>query len=220
MCPEPLRLFFKSIEGVDEVRLPGQVQKESFDVFIPVISLAGVLGVTLESLHTPTSYWKIPTEVAVPRLQSDKRLKVGLVWNEDPTQRTASKPTYDLNTFLPLIANSDITFFSLQTPVTKEELAILEKNNIVNLESELVSYAHVGGLIEQLDLLISVENSLAHLSASLGKQTWVLLDSNSSWVWQDKGETSPWYQTVRLFRQTEVESKDIQIARLVDLLSA
>ncbi len=220
MCPEPLRLFFKSIEGVDEVRLPGQVQKESFDVFIPVISLAGVLGVTLESLHTPTSYWKIPTEVAVPSLQSDKRLKVGLVWNEDPTQRTTSKPTYDLNTFLPLITNSDITFFSLQTPVTKEELVVLKKNNIVNLESELVSYAHVGGLIEQLDLLISVENSLAHLSASLGKQTWVLLDSNSSWVWQDKGETSPWYQTVRLFRQTEVESKDTEIARLVDLLSA
>lgn len=219
MCPEPLRLFFKNIEGVDEVRLPGNLQKDAFDVFIPVVSLAGELGVSLESLNSPASYWKVPTEVAVPRLQSDKRLKVGLVWNEDPTQQSVSKSTYDLNTFLPLTANSDIAFYSLQTPVSKEEQAILEKNNINNLESELVSYAHAGGLIEQLDLLISVENSLAHLSASMGKQTWLLLDANSSWVWQDKGETSLWYPSIKLFRQNKDNGVDTLFKQLASSLS-
>jgi len=197
LCHEPLRLFFKGVEGVDEVRLPGQLNNDSFDVFIPMLSLAGILDITLENLPSQTPYCTIPVEVVVPILETKakSKKKVGLVWRSDNSQVQTSSAT--LEQFLPLIEDShDVTFYSLQTSLTADELILLEQNNIVNLEPELVSYGHAGKLIEQLDLVLSVESSMAYLAASLGKNTCFLLGQNPNWIWQG-GDFCHWYPNAK-----------------------
>lgn len=204
VCPEQLRLFFKTISGVDEVRLPGNIAGDSFDVFSPIMSLPGMMGIDLDNLPTQVPYWSIPPEVVVPKLTSQKKPKIGLVWTGSPSQKINHHRSIKLETMLSLAEFENAEFYSLQLPLSKQDKQQLEKNKIINLEQEMVSYAHTGALLQQMDLVISVCTSVAHLSASLGKPTWVLLSSYSDWRWLDNREDSPWYPQVRLFRQQRV----------------
>jgi len=82
-----------------------------------------------------------------------------------------------------------------------------------------VSYAHAGALIKQLDLIICVDCSLAHLSASLGIPTWVLLDHNPSWHWMEKDIYNPWYPKMHLFRQSQQENWQDNISKVKNKLA-
>ena len=201
LCPESFRLFFKGIAGVDEVRLPAQLPNDAFDVYIPIMSLPMVLNIELSSLPTQTPYWTIPQEVAVTTLEKQAVIKIGLVWhNVENAQAT-------LEEFLPIATMDHVQCYCLQTDLNKNEAALLKQNHIHNLESDMVSYAHTGALIEQLDLVICVDdNALAHLAASLGKKTWVLANTNTSWYWMDKQNENPWYPDMRLIRKGEDEN--------------
>lgn len=214
LCPEPFRLLFKAIEGVDEVHLPDQIQADSFDVYIPIMSLPHVLQITPESLTNITPNWKLPREVVVPTLQSDKPLKVGLIWNQSNNKQNVPS----LNDLLPLTKNKNCDFFSLQSQITQKEKDLLKTNQITDLEAELVSYAHAGAIIKQLDLLISVDHPLAHLSASLNQQTWVLLGENPDWRWMDEREDNPWYSQMKVFHpdKNDMESEFLQQLRTQD----
>jgi len=197
LCPESFRLFFKSIEVVDEVRLPSKLQADSFDAYVPIMSLPHILDITINSLPAKTPYWKILTEVVVPSLQSNYAMKVGLLWNSEiQTKQEVNTPS-----LLDLTKLENIQFYSLQTPISEEEKKLLNKHNTINLEQELISYAHTGAIIKQLDLVICVESPLAHLSASLGKPTWVLLDDNPDWRWMNQQEKNLWYPDMKLFYQ-------------------
>ena len=204
VCPEQLRLFFKSIAAVNEVRVPGNIPSDIFDVFSPIMSLPRLLNITLETLPSDIPYWSIPGEVIVPNLKTEKRTKIGLAWAGSATQAINHHRSLDLTLLLPLTELEHIEFFSLQMPLNSEEKQQLENNKITYLEQEQVSYAHTGALIQQMDLVISVCTSVAHLSASLGKPTWVLLSMYSDWRWLEDREDSPWYPNIRLFRQTDV----------------
>jgi len=168
------------------------------------MSLPGMMGIDLDNLPTQVPYWSIPPEVVVPKLTSQKKPKIGLVWTGSPSQKINHHRSIKLETMLSLAEFENAEFYSLQLPLSKQDKQQLEKNKIINLEQEMVSYAHTGALLQQMDLVISVCTSVAHLSASLGKPTWVLLSSYSDWRWLDNREDSPWYPQVRLFRQQRV----------------
>lgn len=212
LCSEPFWLFFKNIEGVDEVRLPDQVQADSFDVYAPIMSLPHILGITLESLSVKTPYWAIPQEVIVTNVKTNKRLKVGLVWNGQIGE------TNQLDDFLQLTKQDDIAFYNLQPQTTREEKDLLKTKHVIDLETELISYAHAGAIIQQLDLVICVDSPLAHLSASLGKPTWVLLGENPDWRWMNEREDSLWYPQMILFRPHINEKVTQLIQKVTDLL--
>ncbi len=216
LCSESFRLFFKGIKGVDEVRLPNQLKTDAFDLYIPLMSLPNILKITRETLPVKTPYWQIPNEVVVPNLadntHSEKQLKIALYWHDTTSQQKSDSLTLD--TILPLTTLKNTTFYSLQTSIEKEEATLLKKNKITNLDIELVSFAHTGALIEQFDLIISVDSPIAHLSASLGKPTWVLLNKNTEWNWMEKGEENPWYPAMHLFRQTQQENRQELISKV------
>ncbi len=220
VCPEQLRLFFKAMPSVDEVRLPGNIPGDSFDVFSPIMSLPGILNITLDNLPSQNPYWSIPSEVVVPKLASRKKIKIGLVWSGSPNQKINHHRSIKLTTILALTTFENADFYSFQMPVSEHENEQLKDNQITSLEQELVSYAHTGALVDQMDLMITVCTSVAHISAALGKPTWVLLSVYADWRWLENRNDSPWYSSVRLFRQKKEGEWAEVIKRVADNLES
>ncbi len=110
-------------------------------------------------------------------------------------------------------------FFSLQLGAASRQLSDLSEK-LVDLQSAITDMADTAALISHLDLIISVDTSVAHLAGALGKQTWVLLPFAPDWRWLLDREDSPWYPTVRLFRQPEIRDWRSVMERVQSELSA
>lgn len=201
VCSEPLRAVLSTVAGVAEVRLPGVLTVDSFDFYCPLLSLPRVLDITLDNLPAQVPYLSIPAYVAVPSLPNDGRLKVGLVWAGSITQKLDEKFSCSLLELLPFLEVPNIAFHSLQIPSNAADRALLDAHGIINLESELTDYARTAAYVQQLDLVISVCTSIAHLAGALGKPIWILLAHHADWRWLEEREDTPWYPSARLFRQ-------------------
>ena len=202
--PEKLQPLAAEMEGVSESRVPGQIPADRFDVYCPLMSLPRWLGVEVDSIPAPERYLKIPEHVVVRQL--DGEFKVGISWAGSPTQKDDKRRSVKLEQLAPLFDVPNASFFSLQMPVSAEEAEMLEKHNVTNLEPDLPGYARTAALVDQLDLVITVDTAIAHVAAALGKPTWILLSADPDWRWLTDGEESPWYPTARLFRQDDLSS--------------
>jgi hypothetical protein len=132
-----------------------------------------------------------------------KSPRVGLVWAGNPNHNNDRNRSIPLETLLPLL-KVEAQFISLQKDVRSADQAVLrEHTEILDLGSELGSFAETAAVIENLDLLISVDTSVAHLAGALGRPVWILLPYVPDWRWQLMRTDSPWYPTARLFRQSE-----------------
>lgn len=203
VCTEPLRLLFKNMECVDEVRLPGNVPADLFDVYCPIMSLAGVLNITLETLETHTPYISIPKEVVVPILPDNGKPKIGLVWAGSPTQQINHHRSCPIEAMMGITEAAQYDFYSLQLPLSNKHKQVLADNNVTDLEQELVSYSHTGALVQQMDMVISVCTSVVHLSGALNIPSLVLLSPYADWRWLIDEEQSIWYPSTAILRQEE-----------------
>ena len=206
VCTEPLRLLFKEMDCVDEVRQPGNLPADLFDIYCPIMSLAGVLAIDQDTLLKDMPYMKIANEVVVPQLtslsnKSDKP-KIGLVWAGSPTQQINHHRSCPIDDMM-AITSDDYDFYSLQLPITGEQQEVLTKHNVTNLDQELVSYAHTGALVKQMDLVISVCTSVVHLAGALNVPAIVLLSPHADWRWSLDEEQSSWYPNTKILRQTK-----------------
>jgi hypothetical protein len=171
------------------------------------MSLPLAFRTTLETIPAPTSYLPPPAadrrQVWEDRLGHHGRLRVGLVWSGNPKHRNDHNRSVALRTFSSIL-DADATFVSLQKDVTSADQATLrERTDIVDLTAHLTDFRETAALISCLDLVITVDTSVAHLAAALGCPTWILLPYTPDWRWLLGSDHSPWYPTVRLFRQTE-----------------
>jgi len=193
--PELMRLL-AATPGVDAV-LPRERAVPACDVYTPVLSLPGIFGVTLETLPKQVPYLVAPEPSHL--LPDDQRTKVGLVWAGKPKPRDRSCP---LEKLLPLFADPRIAPYSLQVGPRAADLKALGADAFVtDLEPVLCDFAETAAVLKQLDLLITIDTAIAHLAGALGVPTFLLLRYTSDWRWFDKGLTSPWYPSFRLFRQ-------------------
>jgi uncharacterized protein (TIGR03032 family) len=218
VCVEPLSILFKQVEGVDEVRLPGSLPADLFDVYCPIMSLAGILAITLDNLPADAPYLTIPETVIVPTLADSKKLKVGIAWAGSATHATDKHRSCGVEAMSALADNTDCDFYSLQVPISQPNREQLQAKGITDLEAELTSYAHTAALIAQLDLVISVDTSVAHLAAALNKPTWILIAANSDWRWLESRTDSPWYPSVKLFRQKTPKEWDDVVGEISQAL--
>jgi ADP-heptose:LPS heptosyltransferase len=102
--------------------------------------------------------------------------------------------------FLP----SNLQYVSLQKELSDFDLKVLEKNAFIsNYSSYLTDFNETAALIDCLDLVITVDTSIAHLAGAMGKRAWLLLSDNADWRWFIDTESSPWYPTIKIFRQEE-----------------
>ncbi|MDO9106644.1 MAG: TIGR03032 family protein [Methylovulum sp.] len=200
-CTEALRPLLAGVAGVAETRVPGAVAPDSFDYVCPLLSLPQLLGITLDTLSVTPAYLHVPDPISVPKLAEVKKLRVGICWAGNVTHPNDQHRSCPLANWLPLFTSPGIVFHSLQTPVSRAEAALLTAHGVINLEPELSDYARTAALINQLDLIISVDTSVAHCAGALGKPVWVLLGPHSDWRWLLDRDDSPWYPGMRLLRQ-------------------
>ncbi len=178
-----------------------------FDVHAPLMSLPVALGTTLETIPDKVPYLVVPEEARRKAAAIDwarEGVKVGLVWSGNPTflHDAYRFRTVGLAALEPLLQVEGAHFYSLQLG---EEAARQAQatGRIVDLSEVTEDMADTAAQIEQLDLVISVDTSVLHLAGALGKPTWALLPYTADWRWLLNRSDTPWYPTVRLYRQQE-----------------
>ncbi len=209
---QPLKGLMQTVQGVDQVLVQGE-RIPAFDVYISLLSLPHVFKTIMATIPQTIPYVGagIPQE-ALPTAAKPAKLKVGLVWSNGFTNIGTRQRKLALTQFLPLLSLPDITFYSLQKGNGAEELAAGGfEAFILDLEPVIKDFTDTASLIQQLDLLITVDTASAHLGGALGIPTWVLLPYGSDWRWFLNRSDSPWYPSLRLFRQTKPFDWDSQI---------
>jgi tetratricopeptide (TPR) repeat protein len=193
-------------------RLPGVTQVISrgeplpaFDLHCPLGSLPLAFDTALNTIPQVTPYLSAGgrADAWKERLGSMKSPRVGLVWAGNPNHCNDRNRSVALEALLPLL-DVEAQFFSLQKELRPGDRAILrERKEILDLGEELGSFAETAAIIQNLDLVISADTSVAHLAGALGRPVWIFLPYVPDWRWQLIRTDSPWYPTARLFRQSE-----------------
>jgi Tfp pilus assembly protein PilF len=188
-----------------------------FDMHCPLLSLPMAFGTRLETIPSATPYLRASPQVAKnwnARLGSAGRPKIGLAWSGNLRHKNDHNRSMRLAALLPLL-DVDATFVSLQYDVRADDTAILKaRSELLHFGDELKGFSEPAALISNLDLVISVDSSVAHLAGALAKPVWVLLHFIPDWRWLHDREDSPWYPSARLFRQDDTRTWDSVIARV------
>lgn len=189
----------------DEVRSPGQFSLDSFDAILPLMSAPFALRLSPADLPLGENYLTpVERTVELPPPLPDTALRVGITWRGSPTHSNDAFRSIDVNAFLPLLRIPRVAFYSLQVGEAADELARLgeHRGGVCDLRHHQQDFADTAAIVKQLDLVITVDTSMLHLCGGLGLPVWGLISKRCDWRWLDGDRTdSPWYPTVRLFRQ-------------------
>jgi len=197
------------LPGVGEV-VPSLSRSPSFDLWCGLHSLPHAVGTTLETIPTPASYLSAdPADVDRwrERLAGLAGLRVGLCWaggRSDSLVQIAvdRRRSVALDTLAPLGEAAGVQFISLQKgPPAAEAACPPPGMRLHDLTQDLDDFADTAALIENLDLVISVDTAVAHLAGALGKPIWLLNRFDTCWRWLQDRDDSPWYPSLRQFRQ-------------------
>jgi hypothetical protein len=194
----------------------------AYDMHCPMCSLPFAFGTRLDSIPSATSYVPKPPEDRVrawqERLGPRTKLRVGLIWSGNPLHGNDHNRSLPLGLLIPLL-DTDATFVSLQRdPRPGDRVVLSERGDIRDFTADLTDFSETAALMSCLDLVITVDTGAAHLSAALGRPTWILLPYTPDYRWLLDREDSPWYPTVRLFRQTESREYESVLDRVRDEL--
>jgi len=199
---QPLARLFSTIPGVGQVVNQG-AQLPRFDVYAPMMSLARILGTTLETIPANVPYLKAP-EAHGPQLPAtmSRARKVGIVWAGRATHQNDANRSVTFTNFVELLGLPQTTVYSLQQGPAADDIAAGGcQAFVLDIGRRMRDFADTAAVIEQLDLVISVDTAVAHLAGALGKPVWVMLPYPGDWRWMLERDDSPWYPTMRLFRQ-------------------
>jgi tetratricopeptide (TPR) repeat protein len=198
----PLKELLSGLTGVSHCISTGETPPD-FDFHCPLTSLPLAFDTTLDTIPSAVPYISVGVHATDwrARLGSRNRPRIGLVWSGNPDHHNDRNRSVPLRSLLPLL-DVDAQFISLQKDVrSSDEVILRERSDILHLGPELQSFVDTAALIEHLDLVISVDTSVAHLAGALARPVWILLPYVPDWRWLLDREDSPWYPTARLFRQ-------------------
>jgi tetratricopeptide (TPR) repeat protein len=198
------RLLHSSLVGVTVIG-PNAPQPH-FDFHIPLMSLPRLFGTDLNNIPAAVPYLAAdPVAVAAwrQRLGADDHLRVGVVWSGNPGHKGDRQRSIAAATLLPELIAPGVRLFSLQKdgrPADQSTLLQLS-HDVTDLSPQLRDFADTAAVLCALDLLISVDTSVVHLAGALGRPAWAMLPFTPDWRWLLGREDSPWYPTLRLYRQ-------------------
>ena len=198
-----MRRLAAELPDVTEIICPGE-PLPPFDWHCPLMSLPLAFGTTLDTIPARVPYLTIPQEADIPRghLGEDDELRVGIVWAGSPAHLRDRFRSIPLELLKPLFELAGAQFFSLQLGPAAEELKVAGvPAGVIDLAPKIEDMGDTAALIARLDLVIAVDTAVAHLAGALGKPVWVMLPLVPDWRWLLDREDSPWYPTMRLFRQ-------------------
>lgn len=203
-CHAPLIPLFSQIPAIEAMVPLGQ-PAPPFDVYAPMMSLPLILGTTIDTVPATVPYLTAPANHPLKlETQPTNRLNVGLVWSGGHLYKHNHLRSTTLESFQPLLDVANVGFYSLQKGVPALEITDLHlTDRLYNLDDQLKSFADTAAAIEQLDLVITVDTSVAHLAGAMGKPVWLLLPHVADWRWMLNRSDTPWYPTMYLFRQAK-----------------
>ena len=190
------------LDGAARVIAEGQ-PLPAFDWHCPLLSLPLAFKTEVTTIPATRKYLRAdPAKVARWRawLGEPSVRRVGLVWRGDPNNRDDRHRSVSLGDMLEELP-TDFRYYSLQKELSESELRLFQAHPMVTCLADDLDFMETAAVCECLDLVISVDTSVAHLSAALGKMTWVLLPFSPDCRWLLNREDSPWYPTVKLYRQ-------------------
>ena len=221
---KPLYGLFKQIKAADEFVLPssGSMSPDvTFDFHISILDLPRIFATTIEDIPSEvpylsaepakTKYWK-------GKLDS-KSFKVGLVWAGSPRHQNDHNRSCPPNYFVPLAKIKGIKLYNLQKdPPSNKKTELVKDISIEYIGREFEDFTDTAAAIENMDLVISVDTSVLHLAGAMGKPVWAIIPFVPDWRWMLDRQDSPWYPTMRLFRQKEPGNWDELLTRLAEQL--
>jgi tetratricopeptide (TPR) repeat protein len=201
-CPAPLLPLLAAQSGIEQAIEDGQ-PIPPVDVQCPLMSLPGVFTTSLETIPATVPYIHAPLDlVEMWRKRLDEStgvINVGLAWSGKPVPPNRSVP---LATLAPLAQFPGVRWHSLQVGAAATEARTPPAGmKLTDWSRQLTDFAQTAGLIANLDLMITIDTAVAHLAGAMGKPTWLMLQYAPDWRWQRSRADSPWYATMRLFRQ-------------------
>ena len=199
----PLRELVSNLAGVSETIAKGEALPD-FDYHCSLGSLPLAFATTLETIPRDIPYLAVTSghDDWSAKLGEKKVPRIGLVWSGNPDHANDHNRSIALKMLLPLL-DAGAQFVSLQKDLRPGDAEILrQRSDVFDAGPELKSFSDTARLLSQLDLVISVDTSVAHLAGALGRPVWVLLPHAPDWRWLLDRDDSPWYPTMRLFRQT------------------
>jgi Tfp pilus assembly protein PilF len=221
-CPPILARILRSCPGVDEVVCVGSSLPE-FDCHAPVMSLARILGTTLETIPAEVPY--LASEPALvehwrAEFEGVRELKIGVVWQGNPVHNKDRERSFRLAQIEPVARVPGVRLFSIQKNFGLDQLETLPAGiSVTDLGSRLDDFVETAAVMKHLDLVISVDSSPAHLAGALAVPVWLVLPSVCDWRWITSREDTPWYPTMRLFRQRHFGDWDEVFDRVSSALS-
>jgi len=216
-CQASLRRLFERAHCADAIIEAGQTPPP-FDYYVPMMSLPLVLGATMDTI--PRAPWlTAPAADDLPPVPP-AHLRVGLVWACSPTHINYGRRSIPFSALAPILARPGVVFFSLQVPVRPEdEPRLLATPRLVPLAGRLKDFHDTAGVLARMDLVICVDTAVTHLAGALGKPVWTLVAHPGDWRWLLQRSDSPWYPTMRLFRQAHPGQWQPVIARVAEEIS-
>ncbi len=225
-CQKGLAPLLNTIKGFDKIveKNDGFASSNEFDMHAPLLSLPGLLNVSLDNLPSKTPYIFTDSELTSQwhaRLNSNAEgtFKVGIAWTGNPQHENDFNRSCPLSVFKPLSEIKGLTLFSLQKNETPSKInEDFQTGKIIDLADDLNSFSDTASVIANLDLVVAVDTAVVHLAGAMGKETWTLLPFSPDWRWLLNRNDSPWYPQMQLFRQPNLGDWETVIRNIVEEL--
>ena len=205
-CPAPLQALVASVPGVAQA-VPEGTPLPHFDDHLPLIACPGLFGITPEAMDWRGPYmhadaalvraWEERVAASQPRPR-----KVGLVWTGNPANPGNRERSVSLQQLGRLAEAAEVSFFNLQKGGPEVQPGPIPPGmHFVDLTAGIRDFSDTAALLAHLDLVISIDRSVAHLAGAMGRPVWVLLPFSADWRYHVGRDDNPWYPSMRLFRQ-------------------
>ncbi len=196
---------FELIEGIEVVTNNDILY--DVDFVVSLLSMPRILKTTLETIPNNSPYLKVLEEnnISYKIIQNTKKFKIGFAYQGNKEHKNDNYRSIPLEIFKTLFDLSEIEFYSLQIGENKEFLKIQkEYENVFDCSEVINDFYDSGQILNALDLVITIDSALAHFGGAFRKKTFLLLPCNSEWRWLEKRTDTPWYPSVKIFRQKKL----------------
>jgi len=213
--PALMKLFNDSDLGIDFIEGSFPESKLDFDYYIPLMSLPGLLDINTKNIPFSSGYLKPDKELVKmyrEKYFANDLYKVGIFWQGNP--KGLINRMIPLEKLLPLTEIEGVQVYSFQKGYGIEQLKALPSANIKDLGSTFNSFADTTAAMENLDIMVSVDTGITHISGAIGKRTLLMLAYASEWRWLQDIDYSPWYDSIKLIRQTEHKNWDTVVEKV------
>ena len=217
--PKSLERLVKTSFPFAKIYLKGEkISPEEYDYSISEFVLIPFTTKTLKEIPFSNNYLYVSDDLVEEKkkiINSDNnnKKKIGIFWQGNPT--ILFNRSVKLNYFIPLFVNKDVQFYSFQiSKVDIESDELKKKLPLIDLAPKISDYADTAAFLKNIDLLITIDSSIANLAGALGIKTYLLLPFDSEWRWFNDNYSTPWYDSVRIFKQNKANDWAEVISRV------